>query len=188
MRNSGVQSFWVIREGRGNKNYPQSAGGGVESFGSTLHWGADWTSNKYHLTHADYHHSKDLSDEFHTYGLYWSEDRLYTYFDDPKNIVLDVDHSRQSYWEKGQFPSYFENLWESGSKAAPFDSEFYLIINLAVGGTNSYFPDGVGGKPWTNQSPNAVNEFYAAKDNWYRTWQNPDVSFQIDSVKVWSFN
>jgi beta-glucanase (GH16 family) len=32
-----------IMESRGNTNYPQSAEGGVESFGSTLHWGVDWT-------------------------------------------------------------------------------------------------------------------------------------------------
>ena len=66
-------------ESRGNVNYPAASGGGVESFGSTLHWGPDYTQNRYILTHVDYHHSAKLSDEFHTYGLYWSEDRLYTY-------------------------------------------------------------------------------------------------------------
>ena len=85
-------------ESRGNVNYPTASGGGVESFGSTLHWGPSWTANRYVnkilisevfyifviqnryiLTHVDYHHSAKLSDEFHTYGLYWSEDRLYTY-------------------------------------------------------------------------------------------------------------
>ena len=36
-----------IMESRGNANYPQSSGGGVESFGSTLHWGPSWTANRY---------------------------------------------------------------------------------------------------------------------------------------------
>lgn len=34
--------------------------------------------------------------------------------------------------------------------------QFYLIINLAVGGTNGFFPDGVynpNPKPWSNNSP-----------------------------------
>lgn len=34
--------------------------------------------------------------------------------------------------------------------------QFYIILNLAVGGTNGFFPDGAsnpGGKPWSNQSP-----------------------------------
>jgi len=143
--------------------------------------------NSYLFNHKVYHHSSKLSDEFHTYGLYWSEDRLYTYFDDPSNIILDVDMTNKNFWDFGKFPSSFQNPWEEGSNAAPFDKEFYLIINLAVGGVN-YFKDGVANKPWNNQSPNAVNEFYNAKDRWWPTWQNPDVSLQIDSVKVWSLD
>lgn len=36
-----------IMESRGNLNYPTNLGGGVESFGSTLHWGPDWSQNGY---------------------------------------------------------------------------------------------------------------------------------------------
>jgi len=32
-----------IVESRGNVGYPLEDGGGPESFGSTLHWGPDWT-------------------------------------------------------------------------------------------------------------------------------------------------
>ena len=60
-------------------------------------------------------------------------------------------------------------------------------MNLAVGGTVGYFKDGVGGKPWNNESPNAVTEFYNAKGNWWSTWQE-DSTLQIDSVNVWSFD
>jgi hypothetical protein len=38
-----------------------------------------------------------------------------------------------------------------------FNQQFYFVLNLAVGGTNSYFPDGSKGpytKPWKNSSPN----------------------------------
>jgi len=34
------------------------------------------------------------------------------------------------------------NPWENENNAAPFNQEFYLILNVAVGGTNGYFPDG----------------------------------------------
>jgi hypothetical protein len=37
-------------------------------------------------------------------------------------------------------------------------------MNVAVGGTNGYFPDGIGNKPWNNESPTSVNEFWGAKD------------------------
>jgi len=38
-----------------------------------------------------------------------------------------------------------------------------LILNVAVGGTNAYFPDGQCGKPWTNADPHAVNTFWDNK-------------------------
>lgn len=59
-------------------------------------------------------------------------------------------------------------------------------MNLAVGGTNSYFPDGVGGKPWSNSDPHAPNAFYDAKGRWQPTWKGEDAALQVDSVKVWS--
>lgn len=111
-----------------------------------------------------------LSDDFHVYGLYWDESILYTYFDDDSNRVLEVDFSSQSMWDLGEFPECYANPWEGESNAAPFNREFYLIMNVACGGTNGYFPDGVGGKPWTDADPHSVNAFYNAKDTWYSTW------------------
>ena len=31
--------------------------------------------------------------------------------------------------------------------------DFYLIMNVAVGGTNGWFPEAQGNKPWLNGSP-----------------------------------
>lgn len=90
-------------ESRGNEGYPKSAGGGPQSFGSTLHWGPDWTSNQYNKTHATYSlPSGTLADDFHVYGLYWDNKTLYTYIDNDTNRVLQVDHSNQTYWERSQ--------------------------------------------------------------------------------------
>ena len=47
------------------------------------------------------------------------------------------------------------NPWEGFHKSAPFDREYFLILNVAIGGTG-YFPDTAtneGGKPWSNTSP-----------------------------------
>lgn len=52
------------------------------------------------------------------------------------------------------------NPWVGEENAAPFNRDFHLIINLACGGTNSYFPDGQGGKTWSNTDPHSVNAFY----------------------------
>ena len=32
----------------------------------------------------------------------------------------------------------YDNPWAAGGRNAPFDQEFYFVINLAVGGTNGY--------------------------------------------------
>jgi hypothetical protein len=151
-------------ESRGND--PSYPAGGHDSFGSTLHWGTNWDQNKFQLTHKDYKHSESLGNDFHIYGLYWDENGLYTYLDDPSNKVLDVDFSKQSFWERGQYPSTFDNPWKGEPNAAPFNREFYLLINLAVGGTAEYFPEGMGGKPWSNKSPHSVNEFWNARGAW----------------------
>ena len=41
-----------------------------------------------------------------------------------------------------------DNPWVNEDNVAPFNREFYLILNVAVGGTNGLFVDGMGGKPW----------------------------------------
>lgn len=165
-----------IMESRGNLHYAMQDGGGdggCNSFGSTLHWGPDYSRNQWQQTHAEYS-GDDLSNNFHIYGMKWNSDGIYTYLDDENNRVLDVKFDR-SFWEKGGWGnSGLNNPWSSPSNpfAAPFDQKFYLIMNVAVGGTSDYFNDGVGpsnGKPWNNKDPHAVNQFWNAKQQWYNT-------------------
>jgi len=73
-------------------------------------------------------------------------------------------------------------------------SAFYLILNVAVGGTNGWFPDGSGQKPWFDGSnsksatcdllhlsflivmlmiiPAAMGDFWRARDQWQSSWSN----------------
>jgi hypothetical protein len=68
------------------------------------------------------------------------------------------------------------NPWEYGTrneKMAPFDTEFYLIFNLAVGGVNEYWSDEFiyeNQKPWTSQSTQAMKDFWDRKNTWEHTW------------------
>ena len=90
----------------------------------------------------------------------------------------------QPFWQLGGWSSdHWNNPWAGGKKNTPFDKEFYLIINLACGGTNGYFPDGAG-KPWSDTEEHAVNTFWNSKSQWYPTWTQP---MAIDSVKVWRY-
>lgn len=62
-----------------------------------------------------------LSDEFHTYALEWSDTELVWYLDDTpfQRVLID----------------------EMGAGYDPFSSPFYIILNLAVGGTFVDPPD-----------------------------------------------
>ena len=96
--------------------------------------------------------------------MYWDQNLLYTYLDNDSNRILTVDMTKETFWQKGNFPPSANNPWQySPNKNAPFDQEFFLIINMAVGGTSNYFPDGLGGKPWNNNDPHSVNAFYNAR-------------------------
>ncbi|KAJ7244227.1 hypothetical protein C8J57DRAFT_1364108, partial [Mycena rebaudengoi] len=46
---------------------------------------------------------------------------------------------------------------------------FYLIMNVAVGGTNGWFPDGPE-KLWLDGSMMAPRDFLQAKDQWHPSW------------------
>lgn len=58
-------------------------------------------------------------------------------------------------------------MWCCGAYS---NKAFYLIINVAAGGANGFFPDNVGGKPWLDSSTTAMSDFWAANDQSYPTW------------------
>lgn len=178
-----------ILESRGNNHtYAQ---GGNNIISSTLHWGPDsdndayWRTNvKRSALHTTY------SADFHTYGLEWSQKYLYTYIDSKLLQVLYNTFS-EPLWERGDFPDSNSNgtritdVWsQTGRLNTPFDQEYYLILNVAVGGTNGWFADGKSGKPWIDASETAKNDFWDARDTWYPTWTANDNQGQMEVSKV----
>ncbi|KAF5339550.1 hypothetical protein D9611_011422 [Ephemerocybe angulata] len=143
---------------------------------------------------------------FHTYTLEWTERFIRMYVDKRITATLELDHldtkgknsKSGGFWSRGKFPKtaqngstevVVENIWEKagGGHNAPFDQPFYLIINLAAGGTSGWFPDDEGGKPWYDTSLTAMRDFTRDQDNWSKTWpeSKDDRAFRIDSVKMW---
>ncbi|KAI9817425.1 MAG: hypothetical protein M1827_001034 [Pycnora praestabilis] len=178
-----------IMESRGN-NYTY-AQGGDNIMSSALHWGPNtandawWRTNvKRNALHTTFAKS------FHTFGMEWSEKYLFTYID---TRLLQVLYSSfdEPLWTRGNFPLSDSNgtrlvdPWtQTGNDATPFDQEFYLILNVAVGGTNGWFQDGASGKPWVDQSPTAKKDFWDAQKEWYPTWSD-NGQMIIKSVKMW---
>ncbi|KAJ6466994.1 glycoside hydrolase family 16 protein [Mycena sanguinolenta] len=137
-----------------------------------------------------------FGDGFHTYGLEWDDTFMRFYVDTRihTTLLISTKNKKSSFWNRAGFPATAQNgsaqvplTDTSQNNNSPFDQPFYLIIDLAVGGTSGWFPDGVGGKPWFDGSLNAMYEFYKAQAQWFPTWaQNPDDgAFRIDSVKMW---
>ena len=136
-----------------------------------------------------------FADDFHTYTLEWTEDFIRIYVDTRLDAMLTIKiqgKGGKSFWDRGDYPQtaqngssqvVVENVWEEkgGNNAAPFDQPFYLILDLAVGGTSGWFPDSVGGKPWYDGSNSAMREFAEAQSTWYSSWPSStdDRSFRM---------
>jgi hypothetical protein len=154
---------------------------GVGTISSTMHWGPAWNINKWDLTHGE-KSTNSYHDDYHTYKLEWTGDHIRTSVDDQEILTVDPG---AGFWQKGGFTG--DNVWASGSKMAPFDQDFYLILNVAVGGTNGYFSDTVNwgnAKPWPNSSPHANEDFWNARNNWLPTWQGDNVAMKVDYVEL----
>ncbi|KAL0953495.1 hypothetical protein HGRIS_004723 [Hohenbuehelia grisea] len=183
-----------IMESRGNdREYPFQ---GRNYVSTALNWGPITSGlNRWFKTRGwAFERHKSYDKDFHTFVLEWSEDFLWVYVDTKITRTLDLRFT-QSFFQRGEFPKTYvngsdelvlKNPWEGRANAAPFDQPFYLIMNVAVGGTNGWFPDGIGNKPWLDGSSTAMRDFANAKDKWYPTWPS-DVKQRALAVCVLPF-
>lgn len=181
-------------ESRGNRKlFDGNVNVGTEQVGSTLHFGPRADLNGWPTAHFVKNAVPSFSDEFHIYKLVWTPKYLEFYLDEKK--VGRIDASHQSFWERGGFNSSgLPNPWAGRLPIAPFDQEFHILINLAVGGTSGYFWDGFRNenapKPWNNSSPTAMKDFWDNRADWLSTWHKPkkndDADLQVDYVRVYA--
>lgn len=158
------------------------------------------------------------SSDVHRYQMEWTPEKITFSVDDIETGTIAASTTAaKGFWARGGFDARApgsDNPWRLGSPMAPFDQEvnrnnihcdcyidnllvlqFYMIINLAVGGTNHYFPDDAvnagGTKPWLNDSPRAAADFWAARNEWLPTWNleqnlSREASLIVDYVRVWA--
>ncbi len=132
-------------------------GGRENTILGTLHFGKTWPGNVH--AGAEMHFPAAL-EGFHVYAIEWHNDR----------IAWQVDG--RTYAERRS-----SDWWSSGSKApgAPFDREFSLILNLAIGGRLAE-ERGVGGV-----ETKAFPKRFAI--DWVRVWQRDDALTASPSVR-----
>ncbi|KAF8225474.1 concanavalin A-like lectin/glucanase [Tricholoma matsutake] len=183
-----------IMEARGNG--PRYARQGSDWVRGSLNWGPLTWINAVSKTFGSWHLRRgSYASDFHTYVLEWTEDFIRISVDTRLHYMLMLKIDR-SFWNFGNFPPVVQNgseavvltnPWVNGTKAAPFDQRFYLILDVAVGGTNGWFPDGVDNKPWLDGSRTAMGDFWRNRAQWLPTWPHNvnDRAMVVDYVKMW---
>lgn len=177
-----------ILESRGNKNLYVNGGNiGTQLAFSTLHWGKSPGENQFQRTHYERRNGAGYDTDYHNYLVEWTPDHI-AYSIDGQEIGR-VTPPQGGFYQLGQLSG--DNPWGGGSRMAPFDEEFFLIINVAIGANNGYFPDNVqnpGGKPWRNGSPQAARDFWNANWQWRPTWneQTTQRALKVDYIRIWA--
>lgn len=181
-----------LMESRGNRHLfdGNNVNVGVEQVGSTLHFGTRPGVNGWPTATSTFNQVPGFNENFHRFRMVWTNESITFFVDDTQTSFVAAD---EGFWKRGGFDeSGRANPWQhSSSLMAPFDQEFYLIMNLAVGGVN-YFSDNLRNegsqKPWNNDSPQASLDFWRGRDNWLPTWNRntTDSHLQVDYVRVWA--
>jgi beta-glucanase (GH16 family) len=87
---------------------------GANEVHGTLHYGGAWPANVH--TGTSYQPTNNVWEEFHLYAIEWEEGEIRWFVD-------DKHYATQTEWRS-----------DNGTYPAPFNEEFHIILNVAVGG------------------------------------------------------
>ncbi len=99
-------------------------------FNGACHWGENWNGGRYPNKGISTTNEYSLQDDFHLYTLYWTADSI--------NMYLDLDKHPGS---KPYFNMPLEGDSLPNQTSRYFRKPFYILFNLAVGGTFSEIYD-----------------------------------------------
>ena len=138
----------------------------------TLHYGKAWPDNS--NSGAAYTMSSNPADDFHTYAVEWQEGEIRWYVDDylyatqrKSEVLSNSKDEAIGLKHKGWFAENFDVITGDLTTYydnSPFDQEFFMILNFAVGGD------------W----PENVNNLGVDADNFVN-----GQTFEIDYVRVY---
>ncbi len=95
-----------------------------------IHFGGEWPANTYIGGDYAFPEGQTIDSDYHVYSIVWEEDNIKWYVDGKCFFKAN-----SSQWYSNGAPD---------SQYAPFDQEFYIIMNLAVGG---WFDGGIAPEP-----------------------------------------
>lgn len=156
----------------------------------TLHYGKSWPNNSQSGQAYSLASGANPADDFHTYAIEWQEGEIRWYMDD--HLYATQRQSKIRYNSKdeavglahrGWFTEYYDQL--SGElktywSKAPYDKEFYLVLNFAVGGT---WPENVNNLGVDATAFGADNKFEIDYVRVYQCQQNIDTGKGCETVR-----
>jgi beta-glucanase (GH16 family) len=116
----------------------------MDFVGGTIHYGGEWPDNTSSGSNYLYINGTDFSADYHIYSIEWEPTIMRWYVD-------GVLYSTKTSW------------WSSGGVyPAPFNQQFHILLNLAVGGTYTGIYD------WRDVTTNMPQQMLI---DWVRVYQ-----------------
>jgi beta-glucanase (GH16 family) len=178
-------------ESRGNRRlFDGTRNVGVEHVSSNLHYGPNRTNDGWREASVQRNRSPGYHKAFHVYRMVWTPERIRFFIDDLHITTISADNG---FWQRGNFAAKnFTNPWAKASRMAPFDQEFHIAINLAVGGSVHFsdnFKNEAYSKTWVNSAKYIRRDFWNSRVKWLPTWnynKTDEADLQVDYVRVWA--
>ena len=164
---------------------------GVESnIYGTLHYGKEWPNNDQSGKAYTFDQGVNPADDFHTYAIEWQEGEIRWYVDDylyatqrKSELLYNANGEALALKHKGWYTEYFDQTTgelETHWDTAPFDQEFYLILNFAVGGD---WPENVNALGIDASAFENGQTFEVDYVRVYECSQNPDTGKGCETVR-----
>ena len=157
----------------------------------TLHYGKEWPDNSHSGKSYSLPDGVNPADDFHVYAIEWQEGEIRWYVDDylyatqrKSEVRYNSKDEAVGLAHKGWFAEYFDQTtgeltthWDK----APFDQQFFMILNNAVGGdwaenTNDL---GIDAEAFANGQTFEVDYIRV-----YQCQQNPDTGKGCETVRA----
>ncbi|MGJ8692309.1 MAG: family 16 glycosylhydrolase [Thalassotalea sp.] len=165
---------------------------GVEenSIHGTLHYGKGWPDNSHSGQAYSLPDGVNPADDFHTYAVEWQEGEIRWYVD---NYLYATQRQSQVRYNskdqavglshRGWFAEYYDIIsgdltthWDK----APFDQEFFMILNFAVGGD---WPENVNNLGIDASAFASGQSFEIDYVRVYQCQQNPDTGKGCETIR-----
>jgi len=156
----------------------------------TLHYGASPGEHVYSGAGYDLPDGVNPADDFHTYAIEWQQGEIRWYVDNylyatqrQSEVRYNAKDEAVGLSHRGWYAQYYDlvsgelsNQWNS----APFDQDFFMILNLAVGGDwpENVNVGGIDAEAFTNGQTFEIDYVRV-----YQCAQNPDTGAGCETVR-----